>query len=110
MRFSGKFLSTIAICLSLAACAGIGGLGSMSKTQEVSIGMTVAQVTSLLGSPVNQQFIAGRRVLKYSFHQYFKGWVPYYAVFDPDTDLLASLYADEEEYLRTQYLWINAFR
>ncbi len=104
-----SLVRVIAICLSLAGCAG-GGLGSLSKTQELSLGMTVAQVTSLLGSPVSQQFIAGRRVLKYSFHQYWKGLIPYYVVFDPSTDLLVSSYADEEEYLRNQYLWLYAIQ
>ena len=99
----------IALCLSLAACAG-GGLGSMSKTYELSPGMTVDQVNTLLGPPENQQFIAGRRILKYSLHQYWKGWVPFYLAFDPQTDRLESWYANEEEYWRTQDFWLRAFK
>ena len=79
----------IVLCLFLVACSG-GSLGSVSKTHQLYPGMTVNQVNDLLGPSESQQFVAGRRVFKYSLHQYWKGWVPYYLAFHPETDRLDS--------------------
>ena len=95
--------------IMLAGCAGTGGgLGSVSKTNQLVPGMTLDQVKSIMGEPSQSQFVADKWVLKYSLHQYWKGWVPYYLAFDKKTQKLDSWYADENEYLRQQQLWLQA--
>lgn len=91
-------------------CAGTGGgLGSVAKTNQLMPGMTLTQVQGILGDPSQTQFIAEKLIWKYSLHEPWKGWVPYYLVFDKDVRQLQAWYADEAEYLRQQKLWLQAF-
>lgn len=93
----------------LGACAGTGGgLNSMSKTNALLPGMSVAEVKALLGPPTSTQFVGERLVWKYALHEYWKGWVPYYLVFAEEPPALARWYADEVEYQRQQALWLRA--
>lgn len=106
-----KFFILISMLLVIiAGCAGTGGgLGSISKTNHLSPGMDVSEVRKILGSPSQTQFVANNWVWKYSLHQYMKGWVPYYLVFDKKSKKLEEWYADEAEYIRNQKLWMQAF-
>lgn len=99
-----------AICLLLlVVMSGCATLGSVKKTNQLYTGMTVAEVRQTLGQPSQTQFIGNKLIWRYNLHQYWKGFVPYYLVFDKDTQKLDSWYADEEEYYRNQKLWLHAF-
>ncbi|WP_178114661.1 outer membrane protein assembly factor BamE domain-containing protein [Pseudomonas saliphila] len=96
--------------LALGGCAGTGGgMGSVEKTNALIPGMTTEEVRAVLGQPAQSQFVEGNLVWKYSLHQYWKGYVPYYLVFDegkPPT--LRGWFANEQEYARQQQLWMQA--
>lgn len=103
------FFSFAAILSLINGCAGTGGgLGSISKTNQLRPGMTPTQVKVILGDPLQTQFIADRWVWKYSLHEFWKGWIPYYLVFNNDSHKLESWYANESEYMRQQQLWLQA--
>jgi hypothetical protein len=94
----------------IGGCAGTGGgLGSVSITNQLTPGMTTNEVKEILGEPSQTQFIADKWIWKYSLHQYWKGYIPYYLVFNKETQKLESWYADEAEYQRQQQLWLQAF-
>ena len=94
--------------LCLCACAGTGGgLDSVSKTNRLLPGMGLGEVKALLGAPSQTQFVGEKLVLKYSLHEYWKGWVPYYLVFGDEPPALQRWYADEAEYQRQQALWMQ---
>ncbi|MCO6414091.1 MAG: hypothetical protein J5I92_15235 [Thiogranum sp.] len=104
-----RLLCLLAVLTSLAGCAGTGGgLNSASKTNELAPGMDSKDVKDLLGEPSQTQFISEKWVWKYSLHQPWKGFVPYYLVFDTTDKRLESWYADEAEYHRQQQLWMQA--
>ena len=93
----------------LAACAGSGGgFGSVSKTNQLSPGMKTAEVKAVLGEPSQTQFVSNKWVWKYSLHEPWKGFIPYYMVFDRDSQALEQWFADEAEYMRQQQLWLQA--
>lgn len=95
----------------LAGCAGTGGgLGSAEKTAQLSPGMKSAEVLALLGEPSQAQFVADKAIWKYSLHEYGKGFVPYYLEFGRKSMRLERWFADENEYLRQQQLWLKAFQ
>ena len=102
--------------LFISGCAGTGGgLGSnpfsysSTKTNDLMPGMTPSEVKSLLGQAKSTQFIGDKWVWKYSLMEYGKGWIPYYLVFGKENPKLESWYANEDEYLRQQELWLQAF-
>ncbi len=107
-----RLLLTILITLSatlLGACAGTGGgLNSVAKTNRLLPGMSVADVKTLLGEPSQTQFVSEKMVWKYSLHEYWKGFVPYYLVFSSEPPALERWYADEAEYQRQQAMWMQA--
>jgi len=93
----------------LAGCAGSGGgIGSISKTNQLSPGMKPSQVRSILGDPSQTQFISNKWVWKYSLHEPWKGFVPFYLVFSRNSQVLEQWFADEAEYARQQRLWLQA--
>jgi hypothetical protein len=95
--------------LAIASCAGTGGgFGSVAKTVHLAEGMKPAEVLKVLGEPSQVQQVGGHVVWKYSLHEYWKGYVPYYLVFDGTGKNLQSWYANEQEYQQQQSLWINA--
>ena len=101
-------IALLITCL-LAACAGTGGgFGSVAKTNQLAPGMKSTEVKAVLGEPSQTQFISDKWVWKYSLHEYWKGYVPYYLVFAKDSQTLVSWYADEAEYMRQQQLWIQS--
>lgn len=102
------FLASI-LLFFLSGCAGSGGgLGSVSKTNQLSPGMKAADVKSVLGEPSQTQFISNKWVWKYSLHEMWKGYIPYYMVFDRESQTLEQWFADEAEYTRQQQLWLQA--
>ena len=104
------FLIIPFLVASFSGCAGTGGgLGSITKTNQLAPGMSPAEVKSTLGEPSQTQFIENKWIWKYSLHQYWKGWVPYYLVFGKETQKLEAWYANEAEYMRQQQLWLQAY-
>lgn len=98
-----------ATLLTLVGCAGTGGgLGSISKTNQLMPGMTPNQVKEILGEPSQSQFIADKWIWKYSLHEPWKGWIPYYLIFGKESLKLDSWYANEAEYMQQQQLWLQA--
>ena len=95
----------------LFACAAGtgGGLNSIQKTNRLSPGMNPSEVKAVLGDPGQTQFVSDKWVWKYSLHEVWKGYVPYYLVFTRKDQKLESWYADEAEYQRQQQLWLQAF-
>ena len=109
MKKLGRFISLTILFVLIGGCAGTGGgLGSISKTNQLMPGMSADQVKEILGEPSQTQFIADKWIWKYSLHEYWKGWVPYYLVFKKETQKLDSWYANEAEYWQQQQLWIQA--
>jgi hypothetical protein len=109
MNKSGRIISLAALFILIGGCAGTGGnFGSVSKTNQLMPGMSAYQVKEILGEPSQTQYIADKWVWKYSLHEYWKGWVPYYLVFGKETQKLDSWYADEAEYRQQQQLWLQA--
>lgn len=93
----------------LFGCAGTGGgFGSVSKTNQLTPGMTSVQVKAILGEPSQTQFIDNKWIWKYSLHEPWKGYIPYYLVFGLESKTLERWYADEAEYVRQQQLWLQA--
>jgi hypothetical protein len=92
---------------ALAACAGTGGLGSSSKTLALQAGMTTREVPAMLGPPASVQQGPAGSVWKYSLHEYYKGWVPYYLLFAGEPASLQAWAADEAEYQRSQAAWLS---
>jgi len=94
----------------ISGCAGTGGgLGSISKTNQLAPGMAPNDVKAVLGDPSQTNFVANKWIWKYSLHEYWKGWVPYYLVFGKETKKLEAWYANEAEYMQQQQLWLQAF-
>jgi len=87
--------------LVATACASLG-MNSVQKLNQLSPGMSSEEVQAILGEPKSSEMTKDKWVLKYTLHENWKGWVPYYVVFDNDTRRLESWYADEEEYQRNQ--------
>jgi len=81
----------------------------VSKTNQLSPGMQPHQVRESMGDPSQTQFIANKWVWKYSLHEPWKGFIPYYLVFSKENPTLESWYANEAEYYRQQQLWLQAF-
>jgi hypothetical protein len=105
-------LIALTVAALLGACAGTagGGLNTVAKSNQLLPGMSIAEVKTLLGSPSQTQFVSERMVWKYSLHEYWKGWVPYYLVFSSEPPALERWYADEGEYQRQQAMWLQALR
>lgn len=96
-----KAMVVLVVMISICYGCASAGLNTAQKVNELKVGMSEAEVTGLLGSPKTTQAVEGKKVLKYSLHEYWKGWVPYYMVFDAG-NRLESWYADEKEYQENQ--------
>ena len=106
-RFHG-LCAIAALCLTVA-CASLS-MNSVQKVSQLSPGMSSDQVVAILGEPKSSEVKNDHLVLKYTLHENWKGFVPYYFVFDKDTRQLQSWYADEEEYQRSQQQMAETFR
>jgi outer membrane protein assembly factor BamE (lipoprotein component of BamABCDE complex) len=100
MRRVRQLLVLAAAC-GVVACAAVG-MNSIKKANQLSVGMDREQVVQILGEPSSTEVKGNQTVLKYTLHQNWKGFVPYYCVFDNDTGRLVAWYEDEEEYQRNQ--------
>jgi hypothetical protein len=85
----------------LSGCASMG-MNSVEKLQQLAPGMTDAEVQEILGDPSSSQMTEDKWVLKYTLHQNWKGFVPYFVVFDKDTRRLEAWFEDEEGYQQAQ--------
>ena len=81
----------------------------VSSTNQLSPGMSPARVRDIMGEPSQTQFVANKWVWKYSLHQPWKGFIPYYLFFGSESQALEGWVADEAEYVRQQQLWMQAF-
>lgn len=93
--------------LVLSGCVSTG-IGSVSATNQLTPGMKPDDVKALLGDPSQTQFISDKWVWKYSLHQPWKGFIPYYLVFDSQRLVLTQWYANDTEYFQQQQLWLRA--
>ena len=109
-RYAG-FVLLLFLPLVLLGCAGNEvEFGSVEKTTQLRPGMMHEDVIKLMGKPKSVQFVGDKVVLKYSLHEYWKGWVPYYLVFAKGTGQLQEWYADEAEYQRNQDMWMGILK
>lgn len=97
----GFSLSLIGVVWLLVGCASMG-MNSVQKLQQLSPGMTDAEVQEILGAPKSSQMTEEKWVLKYTLHENWKGFVPYFVVFDKDSRRLEAWYEDEEGYQQAQ--------
>ena len=109
-----RLATVFVFALALSGCATDGGINldfynNVEKTNQLVPGMSHKEVLSILGKPKSSQFIGDKAILKYSLHQEWKGFVPYYVVFDKKTAKLISWYADEAEYQQNQQMWMQVF-
>jgi len=109
MRKLVFFILVMIFIAAIYGCAGTGGLGSISRTNQLMPGMPSDQIRNAWGNPSHTQFIANKWVWKYYLHEYGKGWVPCYLVFGKETQRLEEWYASEDEYMQQQTLWLQAF-
>ncbi len=105
------FLGVLALSFLVSGCAGAPlEFNTVEKTNQLRPGMMHEDVVKMLGKPKSVQFVGDKVVLKYSLHEYWKGWVPYYIIFEKRTGQLREWYADEEEYQRNQTMWMSVFQ
>ena len=98
------------LLVSLMSVVLVACVGSVSKTNQLSLGMTPTEVRAVLGEPSQTLFVSDKWVWKYSLHEPWKGFIPYYMVFNRDSRYLEQWYADEAEYTRQQLLWLQAMQ
>jgi hypothetical protein len=98
-------LSTILLISGCATIEGVAGFGTAGKTAQLRLGMKYDQVEALLGAPKSSQTLKGQQIVRWSLHEYGKGWVPYDMVFDSKKKTLISWSANEKEYLANQQKW-----
>jgi hypothetical protein len=85
----------------LAGCSGMN-FNTVQKTNQLTVGMTDAEVMAVLGrQPDSRTVKDGRTVLRFTLQEPWKGYVPYDMVFDGQGKL-ESWKADEEAYQRNQ--------
>jgi hypothetical protein len=86
-----------------------GCFTQVGVTNRLAPGMSGAQVQNIMGPPSQTQFVADKWVWKYSLHQPWKGFVPYYLVFNKDSQALEGWVANEAEYQQQQILWMQTW-
>jgi hypothetical protein len=95
------FVSLSSLLLLTTACST-----QVGSTNRLAPGMAPAQVRSIMGEPAQTQFVADKWIWKYSLHQPWKGYIPYYLVFGKETQTLDGWFANEAEYVQQQQLWM----
>jgi hypothetical protein len=101
----GRLVYLFLVMISLIGCAA---LGSMRRTNSLAPGMSTADVQEIIGRPIGTEFVHEKWIWKYRLHEYGKGYVPFYAVFNRESMNLESWISDEEEYARNQEMWLRA--
>ena len=102
------FITILILFSTIFSLNGCANICSMEKTNQLEPGMSTGQVKGIMGDPDSTQFKSNKWVWKYSLHQEWKGFVPYYLVFGKSSKQLESWFADENEYYRQQSLWLQA--
>jgi hypothetical protein len=85
------------------------GLGDIKKLNELDRGMSQLEVQQILGKPKQKELKAGKTILKYSLHQWLRGWKPVYLVFDKKNHLV-EWFVNEKEFIDYQKLWMDIFK
>ncbi len=98
-------VSSVPLSLSFLVLLTASCFTQVGATNQLAPGMSVAQARSQMGEPSQTQFVADTWVWKYSLHQPWKGFIPYYLVFGKDTQTLDGWFANEAEYVQQQ-LWM----
>lgn len=100
-----------ATVIVLSGCVGKSlELNTIEKVNNLSPGMTFQEVVVILGKPKSSSFVGDMWVLKYSLHEYWKGWVPFYVAVDKKSKKVTSWYVDEAEYQRNQQKWMEIYK
>jgi hypothetical protein len=87
------------------------GMNSVTKLNQLTPGMSREEVIQVLGQqPKSTQMKDDSMMLKFTLHENWKGFVPYYMVFDAKTQKLVSWYADEAEYEKNQARMAETFK
>ena len=94
-------VALVAVSFFTVGCAAMG-MNSVEKLQQLSPGMSQDEVEAILGEPSSTQVAGEKLVLKYTLHENWKGFVPYFVVFEGDSRLLEGWYEDEEGYRESQ--------
>jgi outer membrane protein assembly factor BamE (lipoprotein component of BamABCDE complex) len=105
-----RIIILFALVVLLSGCATMGpkmGLNTVTNVNQLRPGMMFPEVLQILGEPKSSVFTEDEWQVNYTFHEYWKGWVPYVLVFDKDTQRLKSWKADEEAYQRNQEKWMQ---
>ena len=93
-------LLTIGILLLFSGCASLG-LGSAEKTNQMRHGMSYDEVVALLGEP-SSAMQDGKWVVRWNFHEMWKGVVPFDVSFYPESRTLMAWAANGADYQRSQ--------
>lgn len=96
----------LALALSLASCTYHTNI---KATNQLAPGMTAAQVRHTLGEPSSTQFVADKWVWKYTLAKPWTGNIPYYLVFNKDTQTLEQWAANEAEFARNQQMLMQTW-
>ena len=75
--------------------------GDIKKLNQLDRGMNQAKVRQILGEPKQKELKAGRTVLKFSLHEWWRGWKPVYLVFD-DSETLRSILPQKQSHIKCQ--------
>ena len=97
----GPVVCAVVVSWTAAGCASMG-MNSVQKLNQLEPGMSTEQVQAVLGEPKSTEMKGDKLVVKYTLHENWKGFVPYYMVFNKDTRVLETWYEDEAEYQRNQ--------
>jgi hypothetical protein len=108
MRYARSAIVVLSLWTA-AACASMG-MNSVQKLNQLSPGMSSEEVEAILGEPASSELTKDKLVQKYSLHENWKGFVPYFMVFDKDSRQLEAWYEDEEGYQRSQQQMGETFR
>jgi hypothetical protein len=84
---SSRVVLVLATVLA-TGCASLG-LNTGAKADDLEVGMTMSEVTALLGEVDNQKATPEGSVVTYRLHRYGVGWYPLDCYFDPDGELVA---------------------
>jgi hypothetical protein len=86
----------------------LGCQTSVKKTNRLCPGMTMDQVKAILGEPQQSEFRDGRHQWRYSLSQRGVGCIPYYLMFDPETQTLVDWRKNMDEYDAGRVVWLPA--
>jgi outer membrane protein assembly factor BamE (lipoprotein component of BamABCDE complex) len=86
-----------------------GCRATVGQTRQLSPGMSAAQVQSILGEPSQTQFVSDKWIWKYSLAKWGTDNIPYYLIFNKDTQTLEQWAANEAEFVRNQQMLMQTW-